>query len=596
MTIGPVRLTRSTSNLRYLQIPFPRFSTSVSLALVAAAALLLASVGGCSAVVAQDDSQSETPEPPATPGGPDPAKPPEPDPATVSVAPATVDEGGQAAFAVTLSRTLPNSVTIHWRTEDGKAENGKAEADTDFTAVSDGTVVFGTGTTRQTILVATVQDGMHEGDETFEVVLTGVSPPGAASLGQASATGTITDDDPPPADDHGDTPETASTVAPGTPVSGRLESAADVDFFKVSVPGERLLFAATDPNPSRVGDSGYDAGTAVRIAGATRDNSDNVASGVVSAGMAYVRVSGASATRYDLAVWLLEPTESDTSFDIELRYLGTQPTTAQKDIFRTAADVWEEIVTGDLGRRIIIDSGWECKDEDPSAFGDTVDDLRIDIRLDEIDGPTMTLAVAGPCAVRTGGLPLIGEVTIDTADLASFETEGLRRTVVHEIAHVLGYGTSDQWLGLLRDSAVEYEENNGDAEELPDTHFVGTAAVSAFDELLAGATYSGAKVPVENDTGEYGKGGLDGHWREAVFGNELLTASISTDPQVRQPLSKVTIASLADLGYRVDYTKADSYSLPSTSRSLLRTQSAQDELHLGDHIRRGPVIMVDVPE
>ena len=578
--------------MRYLQIPFPRFSTSVSLALVATAALLLASAGGCSAAVAPDDNQSETPE---TPGGSDPGKPPKPDPATVSVAPATVDEGGHAAFAVTLSRTLPNPVTVHWKTEDGTAMAG-TDSTGDFTGESGGTVVFEAGTTRQTILVATVQDEMHEDDETFEVVLTGVTPPDAALLGQARATCTITDDDPPPADDHGDTPETASTVAPGTPVSGRLETAADVDFFKISVPGERLLFAATDPNPSRVGDSGYDADTVVRIAGATRDNSDNVASGVVSSGMAYVRVSGASATHYDLAVWLLEPTESDTSFDIEFRYLGTQPTTAQKSIFRAAADVWEEVVTGDLGRRIITDSELECEDGDPSTFGDAVDDLRIDIRLREIDGPTKTLAIAGPCAVRTGGLPLIGEVTIDTADLTRIGTEGLRRTVVHEIAHVLGYGTSDQWLGLLRNSAVEYEKNNPDAEELPDTHFVGTAAVSAFDELLAGATYSGARVPVENDTEEYGIGGLDGHWREAVFGDELLTATISADPQVSQPLSKVTIASLADLGYRVDYTKADSYSLPSTSRSLLRAQSAQDEFNLGDHIRRGPVIMVDVPE
>ncbi|MDE0449703.1 MAG: hypothetical protein OXH96_23815 [Spirochaetaceae bacterium] len=578
--------------MRYLQIPFPRFSTSVSLALVATAALLLASAGGCSAAVAPDDNQSETPE---TPGRSDPGKPPKPDPATVSVAPATVDEGRHAAFAVTLSRTLPNPVTVHWKTEDGTAMAG-TDSTGDFTGESGGTVVFEAGTTRQTILVATVQDEMHEDDETFEVVLTGVTPPDAALLGQARATCTITDDDPPPADDHGDTPETASTVAPGTPVSGRLETAADVDFFKISVPGERLLFAATDPNPSRVGDSGYDADTVVRIAGATRDNSDNVASGVVSSGMAYVRVSGASATHYDLAVWLLEPTESDTSFDIEFRYLGTQPTTAQKSIFRAAADVWEEVVTGDLGRRIITDSELECEDGDPSTFGDAVDDLRIDIRLREIDGPTKTLAIAGPCAVRTGGLPLIGEVTIDTADLTRIGTEGLRRTVVHEIAHVLGYGTSDQWLGLLRNSAVEYEKNNPDAEELPDTHFVGTAAVSAFDELLAGATYSGARVPVENDTEEYGIGGLDGHWREAVFGDELLTATISADPQVSQPLSKVTIASLADLGYRVDYTKADSYSLPSTSRSLLRAQSAQDEFNLGDHIRRGPVIMVDVPE
>ena len=584
--------------MRLLPLPVPRFCALFSPALIAAAALLLASVSGCNAAVAPDDNQ---PEPPAGSDGSDTRDPPEPDRAIVSIASSgTVDEGGIAEFAVTVSGTPRTAVTVHWKTVDGTAKS-----DTDFTAKSDGMVVFGTGTTRQTILVATVQDRMPEADETFEVALTGVSPPGAASLGQDTATGTIIDDDPPavvppaevpPADDHGNTPETASTVAPGTPVSGRLETAADVDYFKVSVPGERLMVAATDPG--RVGDPGYDADTAVRIetAGVASANSDELDSEDVRAGMAYVRVSGASATGYDLAVWLLEPTESDTSFDIELRYLGTVPTTAQRNIFRTAADVWEEIITGDLDRRIIIDSGWECDEGDPSTFGDTIDDLRIDVRLQRIDGPRGTLAIAGPCATRTGGLPLIGDVTIDTGDLTRIGTEGLRRTVVHEIAHVLGYGTSSQWDDRLRNSATGYQENNPGASALPDTHFVGTAAVSAFDELLDGATYSGAKVPVENDTERYGPGGLDGHWREAVFGNELLTATISTDSRVSQPLSKVTIASLADLGYRVDYTQADSYSLPSTSRSLLRAQSARGELNLGDHIRRGPVIMVEMRE
>ena len=547
--------------------------------------------------MAPDDNGLEPPESPGGSHEPDNGEPPEPE-AIVSVAPATVDEGGQAAFVVTLSEALGTGVMVHWRTEDWRTEEWTATAGEDYEAVQSGTVGFEPGATRQTISVETFDDEVHEEDETFEVVLTGVSPPGAASLGQARATGTIADDDPPP-DDHGDTRATATSITEGDPMSGRLEMATDIDFFQVTVTSSGTLYAATDPG--RVGDPGYAEGTEVRIesSGYTSPNSDHVDVADVDLGPAtstevYVRVSGGYATRYDLAVWLLDPTESDTSFDIELRYLGTEPTTAQKNIIRTAADTWEDIITGDLTLGIIIDSGLECADGDPSTFGDTVDDLRIDVRLQKIDGARGTLATAGPCVRRTGGLPLIGDVTIDTDDLTWIGTEGLRRTVVHEIAHVLGYGTSDQWLDLLRNSAVEYKQNNPDAGELPDTHFVGTAAVSAFAELLAGAAYSGARVPVENDTERYGEGGLDGHWREAVFGDELLTATISAAPQVRQPLSKVTIASLADLGYRVDYTQAESYSLPSSSR--LRAQSAQDELYLGDHIRRGPVIMVDIPE
>ena len=634
----------------------------------------------------------------------------EPGTAIVSVAPASApaQEGEPSGFVVTVSGAVRSNVTVSWKTADGTAVAGM-----DYTAVTGGTVAFGS-TRRQTIRVATLQDELNEDDETFEVTLTAVSPSAGASLGRATATGTITDDDDgqqiidgPPrldiadgraregdgvmlftvtqnrpsaavvtvfyetndgtaetgsdytktegeltfspggtlqqtiavpilqddlnegtqeaftvtllnpvnavlgdatavaviaddddasADDHGNTRDSASDITPGTPISGRLETAADVDYFTVSAPSLRLLLTATDSG--RVGDPGYYADSAVRIETSisSSTNTDDFDAKAIDAGVAYVRVSGGTATRYDLAVWLLEPYESDTSFDIELRYLGTPPTEAQKSALRAAADIWESVVTGGLARRVILDSGWECEDGDPSAFGDYIDDLRIDIRLERIDGPTGTVGFAGPCVRRPGGLPLIGDVTIDTADLPRLGTAGLHRVAVHEMAHVLGYGTSVQWDNLLRNSAVEYFENNPGQSTLPDTHFAGQAARNAFNEI-GGDSYSGGeKVPVENNTARYGAGGLDGHWRESVFGDELMTATISVSSQTSQPLSKVTIASLADLGYSVDYTQADSFSLPSESRSLLRVQSAPDEVHLGDHIRRGPVIVAEMPE
>ena len=45
-------------------------------------------------------------------------------------------------------------------------------------------------------------------------------------------------------------------------------------------------------------------------------------------------------------------------------------------------------------------------------------------------------------------------------------------------------------------------------------------------------------------------------------------------------LSKITIAALADLGYDVDYTQAEPYTLPAGS--TLR-------LHLRDQVHRGPL-------
>ena len=566
----------------------PRLSDLVSPPLVAAGCLLLALVSGCSPPVVPDGSLPDD-------------RQPDIGPPRLDIADGRADEGdGEMRFAVSLQRASARVVSVSFRTIDGTATSGPAP---DYTK-TEGALTFRPGGTLQhTIAVPTLQDELDEGEEErFTVELHG---PVNAVLGRHTATGVIVDDDDAPADDHGNSRATASTVAPGTPVSGRLETDADVDVFKVSVPGERIMYAATDPGRFRVGEPGYEADTMVRIETSVAQSAGtgNLAALDVSAGMAYVRVSGASATRYDLAVWLLERVDLDTSFDIELRYVGTQPTAAQRNTFRAAAGVWESIVTGDLSRRIIYDSRLRCEERDPSAFGDHVDDLRIDIRLERIDGLRGTLAIAGPCVYRERGdvagvlgLPLIGNVTVDTADLDAIGTEGLRRVAVHEIAHVLGYGASPQWDSLMRNSAVAYKEEHPGDRTLPDTHFAGRAAAGAFDEA-GGVSYTGGeKVPLENDTVNYGEGGLDGHWREAVFETELMTPRISVDPAQRQPLSKVTIAALADLGYRVDYTKADAYSLPRAGESLLRVQSAGDELHLGDHVRRGPVIVAESPE
>ena len=513
-------------------------------------------------------------------------------PPRLDIADGRAHEGdGLMLFTVTLNRPSAQMASVFYETNDGTAETYPGS---DYTK-TEGELTFSPGgTQQQTLAVPIMQDDLDEGaQETFTVTL---YDPLNAVLGDATAAGVIVDDDDAPADDHGNTRDSASDITPGTPISGRLETAADVDYFKVTAASTRLMLAATDAG--RVGETGYDAGTDVRIETSlvTSTNTDDFDAEEVSAGVAYVRVSGTSATRYDLAVWLLERNESDTSFDIELRYVGTQPTEAQKSIFRAAADVWESVVTGDLARRVVIDSTWECESSDPSAFGDYIDDLRIDIRLKRIDGPGRTRGIAGFCVRRPGALPIIGEVAIDTADLDRIGTEGLRRIAVHEMAHVLGYGASVQWDDLLRNSAVEYVENNPGQRTLPDTYFTGQAARSAFNEIGGDSYTGGQKVPVENDTARYGSGSWDGHWREAVFDTELLTPSISVNPLTSQPLSKVTVASLADLGYSVDLTKADSYSLPSTSRSLLKVQSAQDEVPLGDDIRRGPVIVAEMPE
>ena len=88
--------------------------------------------------------------------------------------------------------------------------------------------------------------------------------------------------------------------------------------------------------------------------------------------------------------------------------------------------------------------------------------------------------------------------------------------------------------------------------------------------------------------GSHRVGGLDGHWRESVFADELLTSSLSIDPGSNEPLSIVTVAALRDLGYSVDYTAAQQYTLPAARPGTARAVSSH-LLHLHNDVRQAPV-------
>jgi hypothetical protein len=76
--------------------------------------------------------------------------------------------------------------------------------------------------------------------------------------------------------------------------------------------------------------------------------------------------------------------------------------------------------------------------------------------------------------------------------------------------------------------------------------------VAAFDGI-GGTAFVGNRVPVE---GTGGPGTRNSHWRETVFKNELMTGFLNNGSN---PLSIVTIASLADMGYVVDSGEDDAF-------------------------------------
>ena len=111
----------------------------------------------------------------------------------LSVGDVTVDEGGSAVFAVSLSAPSSQTVTVQWRTAADGVGTSPATAGTDYTAVSTAqTVTFAAGATSRTVSVQTTADTVDELNETFLVVL---SSPSNATVDDGTGVGTIRDDD-----------------------------------------------------------------------------------------------------------------------------------------------------------------------------------------------------------------------------------------------------------------------------------------------------------------------------------------------------------------------------------------------------------------
>ena len=269
--------------------------------------------------------------------------------------------------------------------------------------------------------------------------------------------------------------------------------------------------------------------------------------------------------------------QGDSDFDIELVFLG-HFTEGQKRIIQYAARRWMSIIRGDLPDYTFT-QGWSGTFGDHSfeiPAGERIDDLRIYIIRTYDDG--VSLAAAGPDVLReTSLLPVVGVVLFNLVD----NFLGLS-VAQHEIGHVLGFGMIWDGLGFLQNPS----RNNPNA----DTHFNGPLAIAAFNDA-GGWDYAGAKVPVYR---QGGPASADAHWRNSVFkGGELMQSGRGNGV-----LSAITIQSLADLGYSVDVTQADPYTLSSaaakaSAKITARPTHAEPELSCGVGQEREPMYVVD---
>ncbi len=165
--------------------------------------------------------------------------------------------------------------------------------------------------------------------------------------------------------------------------------------------------------------------------------------------------------------------------------------------------------------------------------------IAVDVVFESIDGAGGRAAEAAVTNWRSGSmLTLEGYIRFDPDDTATALTYGwFDELCVHEFAHVLGIGFTSR--NIISGPLV--------VNDL----YIGAAALAEYS-TLTGQSETG--IPVEDC--QYCSGD---HWSESVFGNELMSPTINTS---NDPISRMSLAVLEDLGYSPNYAMADPYSLP----------------------------------
>ena len=270
---------------------------------------------------------------------------------------------------------------------------------------------------------------------------------------------------------------------------------------------------------------------------------------------------------------------SSGAFNIELVYLDNGLSSAQKNLMAKAARRWEQVIIGDLpdiSYRRYPYNEWDDFLQARIQVSDTVDDVRIFVRVRPMARQTTTgsptAGIGFSFQIRASdSLPILSAVLLNSDLLDEMEDEGLlEKLMLHELGHCLGVGISWDHFGLLYNSSRQ--------NHTADTYFAGFQARRAFDQL-GGRSYQGRKVPVQ-------QGGDDVHWRTSVFGDELMTLDWTWP--YHAPLSRITVASLDDIGYEVNLDAADAYRVPSAAAA----KPVADERRPGCQILHQPIHVV----
>lgn len=212
--------------------------------------------------------------------------------------------------------------------------------------------------------------------------------------------------------------------------------------------------------------------------------------------------------------------------------------------FGSAKRRWESIIIRGDSSPYVVTAGFLTLVQPATQAPKIIDDIYISGTEAVIDGVGGILGSAGPTLLksvydkirkRTIYHTVGGWMKFDTADIAfRVKTKTFDAIVLHEMAHVLGIGSL--W--------PNFDLVNG-------TFYVGQAVLDAWEAMGCGP---GGRVPIEAG-GPAGTAG--GHWDEFCLTDELMTGYLNKV----NFLSNLTISSLYDMGYIVNFSAADSFNL-----------------------------------
>eukprot|EP00611_Tribonema_gayanum_P010477 TRINITY_DN20510_c0_g1_i1.p1 TRINITY_DN20510_c0_g1~~TRINITY_DN20510_c0_g1_i1.p1 ORF type:complete len:254 (-),score=58.13 TRINITY_DN20510_c0_g1_i1:428-1129(-) len=197
------------------------------------------------------------------------------------------------------------------------------------------------------------------------------------------------------------------------------------------------------------------------------------------------------------------------------------------------------------------------------TYGGAVDDIVIGAQVTAIDGVNGILGSAGALYYNTAtNLPISGTMQFDIADVAGLIANGsFKYVVLHEMGHVLGF-SSGFW-----PSAIGGCGGVCTPDAVSATH---TAGATGICNAAMKAAELGLVAALQLETNG-GGGTACSHWDEVQLCNEIMTGYLSAGTNY---LSKITLGAMQDLGYQVDYTKADSFNPNTCSAGSLRDGSS----------------------